>query len=126
MQTEQEERTWAMLCHLSALLIYVLPTFGNIIGPLVIWLVQKDRYPLVDDQGKESLNFQISLTIYGIALGGIAFIAVISIVGILLLPVLYILGAALAIFQVVMVIVAAVAANRGERYRYPLTIRFIA
>ena len=52
-----------MLCHLSSLAGSVIP-FGNIVGPLVVWLIKKDEYAFVDDQGKESLNFQISITIY--------------------------------------------------------------
>jgi len=113
-QSEREERMWAMFCHLSALALYIFPFFGNIIGPLIIWLIKKDQYPLVNDQGKESLNFQISLTIYAF----VAFILAFVLIG---LPVLL----AIPIFQVVMIIIAAIQANEGKAYRYPLTIRFI-
>ena len=58
-----DERTWAMFCHLSTLAGWIIP-FANLIAPLVIWLVKKDQYPMVDDQGKEALNFQINITIY--------------------------------------------------------------
>src|SRR5687767_11747875 len=61
---EQQSRLWGMLCHLSALAGFVVPFFGCIIGPLVVWLIKKDEFPFVNDQGKESLNFQISMTIY--------------------------------------------------------------
>ena len=60
---DKEERNWAMACHLSALAGYVIP-FGNIAGPLLVWLLKKDEYSLVNEQGKESLNFQLSLLIY--------------------------------------------------------------
>jgi uncharacterized Tic20 family protein len=110
---EKEARTWAMLCHLGALAGYIIP-FGHIIAPLVIWLIKKDESPFVDDQGKESLNFQISITIYALA----ATLLTAIIVGFILLP-------AVVIFDLVMIIVAAVKANDGERYRYPLCIRFI-
>ncbi len=55
---EKDARTWAMLCHIGAFAGYIIP-FGHIIAPLVIWLIKKDESPFVDDQGKESLNFQI-------------------------------------------------------------------
>ena len=110
---EKDARTWAMLCHLGALAGYIIP-FGNIIAPLVIWLIKKDESPLVDDQGKESLNFQISITIYAL----VALVLTLIIIGFILLP-------AVGIFGLVMVIIAAVQSNSGEKYRYPLCIRFI-
>ena len=60
---EKQERTWAMLCHLGAFAGLIFP-FANIFAPLVIWLIKKDESLFVEDQGKESLNFQISMTIY--------------------------------------------------------------
>jgi hypothetical protein len=63
LESNSEERNWAMTCHLASFAGYVLP-LGNIIGPLVAWLMKRDEFPLVDDQGKEALNFQISMTIY--------------------------------------------------------------
>lgn len=110
---EKDARTWAMFCHLGALAGYIIP-FGNIIAPLVIWLIKKDESPFVDDQGKESLNFQISITIYAL----VALVLTLIIIGFFLLL-------AVGIFALVMVIVAAVKANDGEKYRYPLCIRFI-
>ncbi len=110
---EKDARTWAMFCHLGALAGYIIP-FGNIIAPLVIWLIKKDESPLVDDQGKESLNFQISITIYAL----VALVLTLIIIGFFLLF-------AVGIFALVMVIVATVKVNSGEKYRYPLCIRFI-
>ena len=110
---EKQERTWAMLCHLGALAGFIVP-LGHIIAPLVIWLIKKETSPLVDDQGKESLNFQISMTIYGFVAG----VLMLILIGFLLVP-------ALLIFDIIMVILAALKANSGERYRYPITIRFI-
>ena len=106
-------RLWGMMCHLSALLMFVIP-FGNIIGPVVIWLVKKDVSPFVNEQGKESLNFQISMTIYIF----VALILMLLVVGILLL---IILGVA----ELILVIVASVQANDGKTYRYPFAMRFI-
>ena len=53
----KDERTWAMLCHFSAYAGCVFP-FGNILGPLIIWLSKREDYPLVADQGKEILIFK--------------------------------------------------------------------
>jgi uncharacterized protein len=112
-QLSSDEKMWGMLCHLSALAGYVIP-FGNIIGPLVVWQLKKNESAFVDDQGKESVNFQITITIAAI-LAGLSFLILI---GILLLP-------AVLLFGLVMMIVAAINANNGIWYRYPLTIRLI-
>jgi len=110
----QQDKTFGMLCHLLGLAVYVFWLFGNILGPLIMWLVKKDTSEFVDDQGKESLNFQISITIYCLAAGVLSFV----VIGI---PLLFAIG----IFDTVMIIIAAVQANNGVRYRYPLCIRFI-
>ena len=110
----QDEKLCGMLCHLSALVAYVGEPFGHIIGPLIVWLIKKDQLPLVDDQGKESLNFQISMTIYG----AVSLVLIFVVIGFFLL-----IG--LAVFDLVMIIVASIKANQGIAYRYPLTIRLI-
>ena len=103
-----------MLCHLLSLSLFVGIPFGNILGPLIIWLIKKDQFPFVNDQGKESLNFQISVTIYYI----VAAVLMLALIGFLLLP-------AIAIFAIVEVIMASVKASKGIPFRYPLSIRFI-
>lgn len=108
-----QERTWAMFSHLSALAGYIIP-FGNIIGPLVVWQLKKNELPLVDDQGKEAVNFQISVTIY------VVVAAILSLIGIG-----FLLLGAVALFNIVMLVVAALKANEGVRYRYPLSIRLV-
>lgn len=110
---ETQERTWGLITHLSALVGFIVP-FGHIIGPLVIWLIKKDESAFVDDQGKEAINFQISMTLYAI----VAAILILVIIGIFLL-----IG--IGVLDIVLVIIAAVKANSGEKFRYPLTIRFI-
>ena len=110
---DNESRMWATFCHLAALVAYLGIPLGNIIGPLVIWLIKKDELPFVDNQGKESLNFQISMTIYSIVALFLCFV----IIGI---PIL----AGLVIADLVLVIIAAVKANEGIAYEYPITIRF--
>ncbi len=117
---QPEERTWGLICHLAALGMYVFPAFGNIIGAFIAWIVFKDRSAFADDQGKESINFQISLTLY--AAIGIAFCFVTFGLGIfVVVPLLGIMS----ILQIIFVIVAALEANKGVMYRYPATIRFI-
>jgi len=110
----KEERTFGMLCHLIAFAGFVVPIIGSILGPLVVWLVKKDEMPFVDDQGKESINFQITVFI-GFVL---SFILMFVFIG-------FFLMIALAIFDLVMVIIAAMQANEGVRYRYPFSLRFI-
>jgi uncharacterized protein len=113
--TTSDERTWAMFCHLSALVASGLTGMG-FLGPLICWMVKKDTSPFVDDQGKESLNFQINMMIY-LAIGvGVAF-ATCGIGAILLIPI--------GIYAFVMPIIAGIKANSGERYRYPLTFRIL-
>lgn len=113
MAENQQEKTMAMLCHLLALAGLVVP-FGNILGPLIVWLMKKDTSELVNDQGKESLNFQISFTIYG-------FVAAILSLIVIGIPI----AIALVVFWAVMVIMASIKANEGQRYRYPLNLRLI-
>jgi uncharacterized protein len=113
-ENSHDERLWAMFCHLSAFAGFIIP-FGNIIGPLVVWSIKRDRYPLVDDQGKEAINFQISMIIYYLT----AFILVFVLIGIPLLIALF-------FFSLIITVVAAIKANEGVRYRYPLGIRFIS
>ncbi|REK69450.1 DUF4870 domain-containing protein [Paenibacillus paeoniae] len=109
----RDDQTFGMLCHLLAFSTFIIP-FGSIIGPLVIWLIKKDHSPYVNEQGKESLNFQISIMIYCI----ISSILIILFIGVLLLI-------AIGIAWFILVILASIKANEGSVYRYPVTIRFI-
>ena len=108
-----EERTMGMLCHLLAFSGYVIP-FGHLIGPLVMWLVKKDESAFVDANGKESLNFQITVTIAVI----VSAILCLVLIGFLLLPVVFVGG-------IVLTIIASIKANEGKVYRYPVCLRLI-
>ena len=110
----KDERTWGMLSHLLALSGYIGIPFGNILAPLIIWLVKKDESQFVADQAKESLNFQISQTIYAIISG----ILIVVLIGFVLLGVIWVAG-------IVFAIIGTVKANDGVHYRYPLTIRLV-
>lgn len=112
-EDSQNERVWAMFCHLSAFAGFIIP-FGSIIGPIVVWSIKRDQYPLVDDQGKEAINFQISMLIYFI----VSAVLILLLVGIPLLIAIF-------FFRIIIIVVAAVKANEGVRYRYPVSIRFV-
>jgi uncharacterized Tic20 family protein len=119
--SEKDARTWGMLCHLGALAGLVGIPFGNIVGPLVVWLIKRNESAFVDDQGKESLNFQISVTIYTLPLMVLGIIlTIVFCIGIILI----IAAAGIGIAALVFTILAAVKASNGEAYRYPCTIRF--
>jgi uncharacterized protein len=119
--TASNRRTWMVLCHATALAGCFLPAIAHVIGPLIIWLLKRDEFPEVDDQGKESLNFQISMLIYTAVLGVACFVLIFVLVGFLLLP----LFGVLYLLDIVFVIVASIKASEGKLYRYPLTIRLL-
>jgi hypothetical protein len=108
-----EEKQWALFAHLSALVGYIIP-FGSILGPLIIWQIKKNEMPFVDDQGKEALNFQISVAIAAV----VCIILIFILIGIFMLWIL-------AIVDLVFIIIAAIAANNGQAYRYPINLRLI-
>ncbi len=110
----KDARMWAMFCHLAGLAGFLMPVVGNIVAPLIVWQVKKEDYPFVDEQGKEAVNFQISMSLYGLITIPLFLICV----GPFLL-------AAVSIVDLVFLLIAAVKANNGRHYRYPLTIRFI-
>lgn len=111
--SDSDARMWAMLAHLSALpgSLFVI---GSIVAPLVIWQIQKDKSAYVDYHGKEAVNFQITMALAF----AVSFVLMFILIGFVLL---WVVGAVWLIFT----IIAAVKANNGEHYRYPLTIRFI-
>ena len=110
-----EERNWAVATHLASFSGYVGVPFGHILGPLVCWLMKKDTSSYLDQVGKETVNYNISILIWFVICIPFCFL----LIGI---PVL--LG--LMIMDVVVTIMAAVAASNGQQYQYPLTIKFIS
>jgi len=109
-----DDRTMGMLCHLLAI-------FTGFIGPLVLWLVKKDSSPYVAYHGREALNFQISLMIIMFTAVAVTMVLMFLVVGFLLFPLI----ALLPIAALVLEIMAAVAANKGEYYRYPCCLRLV-
>ncbi|QDS90795.1 hypothetical protein EC9_50120 [Rosistilla ulvae] len=112
--------TIAMACHLCGLLGYLANGLGSIFGPLIVWILKKDEMPFVDAHGKEALNFNISVMLYGIALVVVTFLTF-GFGMFLTVP----LGLGLVVFHVYFAIRAALAANEGEMYRYPFTLRLL-
>jgi uncharacterized protein len=110
----QDERTWGMIAHLAAFAGLILPFAGSVIGPLVVWLIKRDQSEFVADQGKESLNFNISVLLAAVICGALIFVAI----GLLLC-------AALFIYWICVTIIAGIKASEGIRYRHRFTLRLV-
>jgi hypothetical protein len=124
-QPSAEEKQWALFAHLSALIGGIVTSgwagsIGCFIGPLVIWLVKKDSMPFVNDQAKEALNFNITVAIVFLALFLLS-VVTLGVGLIVAIPLWIIIGIA----WLVLTIMAAIAANKGEAYRYPFALRLI-
>jgi uncharacterized Tic20 family protein len=141
---DETTRAWGMACHLSALGGFIIP-FGSVLIPLIIWLTQKEKHPFIDEQGKESVNFQISLIIYLLSFCLILVLLIVLIPFILvilgllseyyslsflylfiplqILPVFVVM--AVMLFQLIMAIIAGVRAYNGQSYRYPFNLRLL-
>jgi hypothetical protein len=142
-------RQWGMWCHLSSLAWLLFPIRFISLGlPLIIWLLKRDEHAFVNEQGKESLNFQLSVLLYEVAIAVVWGIAAFVIfgsalfaapaiassetagftlfagLGILLLAPILLLGL-LGIFAAIAAIVAALKASEGQVYRYPIMLRFL-
>lgn len=120
-----QERTWAMMAHLSALLGALITSahgagWACFIGPLIVWLVKKDSMPFVADQAKEALNFNISVAIATLALLVLSLLTF-GIGLIIAIPMWVVIG----VGWLVLTVIAGVRANEGVRYRYPFTLRLI-
>jgi uncharacterized Tic20 family protein len=114
-----EERTWALIGHLSAFSAFITG-IGCIVGPLIVWLVKRDTMPFAADQAKEALNFNITLAIAFCAL--VLFSIVTFGLGLLIA---WPIGAVLCVAWFVLTIIAAIKANEGVAYRYPFTLRLV-
>ena len=114
LEPDKDARLWAMIAHLAGFLGYFLPVIGSLIGPLIIWQMKKELHPFVDDQGKEALNFQITVAIAVL----VCLLLMIVAIGFLLI---WVVG----IGAIVLMIIAAIKANEGPAYRYPFCLRLI-
>lgn len=117
----QQERTLAMLCHIGGVVGSFVPP-GNLIVPVVIWLLKKEESAFVNEHGKEAINFQINLSVWAVICFVVSFILLIIIIGAFLMPLtLGLLGLA----GLILGIVAGVKAYEGNHYRYPFIIRLL-
>lgn len=105
-ETNPEAKTWGMICHLAGLL--------GVLGALIAWLIKKDEHPFINEQGKEALNFQITVLLAYVACIPLTFIFI----GFILWPLI-------GIGALICLILGAVKANQGEHYRYPVSLRLI-
>ncbi|MCK9538452.1 DUF4870 domain-containing protein [Dokdonella sp.] len=115
-----EERTWALIGHLSAFAAFITGGIGCVIGPLVVWLIKRDSMPFAADQAREALNFNITLAI---AMCALALFSIITFgIGLIIA---WPIGAVLAVGWFVLTIIAALKANEGVAYRYPFSLRLV-
>ncbi|MBB6097124.1 hypothetical protein HNR42_000538 [Deinobacterium chartae] len=123
---EPEDRTMVIINHLSPLLVWIFPAIpvGNVIGALGAWLLTRDRSPVVDLQGKQVVNFQLSLTLYFFLFGLVFWtIGILTLgLGLLLLWPVWILW---YLLQLIPMVLAVKATLEGYTYTYPLTIAFL-
>jgi uncharacterized Tic20 family protein len=117
--TTSDERSYALFLHLS-LLGHIVLSIIAIAVPIIMWASKKDESPFLDDHGREAINFQITLIIYSFL-----FVILAIPIGFLTCGVGFVVAFFPYVLGLVGMIKAATAANRGEFYRYPMTIRFI-
>jgi uncharacterized Tic20 family protein len=122
MQPQQEERTWAMVAHAGgpAGIVFSAGLLGFLV-PLIVWLAKKDESEFINDQGKEALNFQLTLFLLHV---GLWFFVLVTLgIGLLVaIPLMAILW----LVEIVLGVLAAIRSYDGQRYRYPLSVRLIS
>jgi len=120
-----DEKLWALFAHLSILVGGAITggwafSIGCFVGPLIIWIIKKDTMPFVNDQAKEALNFAITVSIACFVLLLLTIISL-GIGALVTVPLFMIIG----IGALVLVVIAAIKANEGVAYRYPVTLRLV-
>jgi len=114
--TDHDDKTMGMLCHLGALAGFMAPGIGQVAVPLVIWLARRRESPFVEANGRESLNFQITVTVAMAACVPVAYANIwIGLILILLV----------AVFWLAFVLIGSLRTGDGIVYRYPLRIEFL-
>jgi uncharacterized protein len=110
----ESERTWGMLAHLAALVGLVVPVIGNVAGPWFVWMTKRGESTFVGEQARESLNFNITVSLAAIlcALAALVFIG-------------FLLGTALFIAWIVLTLTAGIRASEGVHYHYPFALRLV-
>lgn len=147
----KNDKTLAALTHLSTLSQYFIP-FGNFIFPIIIWSSKKDKSEFIDYNGKQVINFQLSLLLYSIVFILVAIPTFATVIfnnmdwnellnnhehflneinmadniGLITLGIVaLLLVVLLKILELFLIIIGAINASNGEKYKYPITINFI-
>lgn len=142
---DRNQKNIATFIHLSSFTRFVFP-FGNFLGPVILWLTNRDKSEFIDQNGKQIINFQISILLYVIIIACIAIpffllnifssiafsnfenielsihqpsTIIISALG---LGIIAVVG---FVLELVLIIIASLKARDGEVYKYPLTIQFL-
>jgi len=102
-----DEKNIAVVTHITGIFFSIFPG-------LIVWLLKKDESPYISEQAREALNFQITLLIAYLIAGVLVFV----LIGFLLFFLVW-------LANILFSIMAAVAASKGENYRYPLSLRLI-
>lgn len=121
-QVSGDQQTWRVLAHASAFIQFL--GVPSVVGPLVVWLIRRED-PVVEPHARDALNFQLSLLIYFVAGAILAFLAAITIVGLVITVFIVILLLILVVLELVFALLATLAASRGERYAYPMSLELI-
>ena len=114
-EISKDAKMWAMFCHLGGLAVLTGIPFAWVFAPLIIWLIKKDDFPFVKEQGKEAINFQISVSIYMLCCLPLVCLAGIG----------AFLIAGIAIADLVFIVIGSINASDGQSYRYPCCIRLV-
>lgn len=112
---QKEERNWVVFCNLGGL---ITVSFLSLIIPLVIWLLKKNQSAFIEEQGKEIVNYQVSLSIYFLICAVVAMTVIGMVIAVPAMFVLFVLN-------VIFVIKGAISASNGEKYLYPMNLRLI-
>ena len=110
----ENERTWGMLAHLSALAGLAIPLIGNVLGPLFVSIARADQSPFVAAHAREALNFNITVTLAAL----VCTLLMLVFIG-------FLLGSALFIAWLVMTLIAAIRASEGAAYHYRFSLRLV-
>ena len=108
------ERQWGAITHAAALLGILLP-MALVLGPMIVWMIKRNESTFLDNQGKEAVNFQLTLLVASfifILLSGIT-------------KIFFIIAAVLFFAGIILAAVAAFNVYQGKEYRYPFAVRLI-
>lgn len=121
-QVSGDQQTWRVLAHASAFIQFL--GVPSVVGPLIVWLLRRDD-PIVEPHARAALNFQLSLLIYFLFGGVVAFVAFVTIIGIPIAALIVIFLLVLLFLELLFALLATLAASRGQLYRYPMSLELV-